>query len=519
MIYNFKKHSVLMGVVLVLLFLGLLFFVKNAGSSQGAGAATGGPAIKLNDRTFLQSEVDRLGKNSMGLAARMRLTDLLDQLGGSFYAPDANLFFANRMILRDAMQSYGIYPNDAAINTFIRERSVFTSADGTFQAEAFSNLVDSIGRMGMSEGDIRSLVSDYLGAEQLARLVGGGLLPDLQATSRMFDADRQEVTVAIATLSTEEFKKSLNPTEDEVKEFWEKSKKSYLTEREIKVSYLIAGEALPPAAPAATAGEKKEIDPARRAADMKLSQEVDNLLAELGTTNGKNFEELAKKQGWQLQSTEFFNRTQLPVALDLKARNDRTTADFLFAITKTSDPLSVFSDPIPVGESQWLLARLDDSKPVREMTFEEAKTAARNNLIEKQAASGMLKRAAELQVELATKVAAKTPFAEAAKALSLEVKTFGPFRRNQPPVDAPASDRLFEAVQDLTPGSMADLIELDGQAVLVFLQSREAERLANADAQLNSTAERLANFHERSAMQAWLTQRRAAGNYTVLQPN
>jgi hypothetical protein len=510
-----KKISLAMTLMLVLLFFGLLFFVSDDGIGQGAG--TGQAVIELNDRTFHQSEVDRLGKNSMGLAARMRLTDMLDQLGGSFYAPDANLFFANRMILRDAMESYGIHPNDAAINAFIRERSVFTSADGTFQAEAFNNLVNGIGQMGMTEADIRALVRDYLGAEQIARLVGGGLLPDLQATSRMFDADRQEVTVAVATLGAEEFKKSLDPTADEVKAFWEKSKGAYLTEREIKLTYLIAGEAAPAPAAAPAPDERKEVDPARRAADLKLSQEVDNLLTELDASMGKDFEELAAKKGWQLQSTEFFNRSNLPVALDLKARNERTTADFLFAITKTSDPRSVFSEAIPVGESQWLLARLDDSRPVREMTFDEAKDMARSDLIEKQASAAMLKRAAELHLELSTKVDAKTPFAEAAKALNLEVKTYGPFRRNQAPADAPASERLFEAVQDLTPGSMAELIELNDQAVLVFLQSREAERMPNADAQLTSTAERLANFHERSAMQAWLAQQRAAGNFTVLQ--
>lgn len=511
---NRKKLSVSMGVVLVLLFLGLLFFVKNSDPSEGSG--TGGPVIEIDGHTFLQSEYDRLGPDSMSLAARMRLTDMLDELGGSFYAPDPDLFFANRMILRNATKSYGIYPDNAAINSFIRERSVFTSADGTFQADGFNDLVNGIGRLGMTEVDVRSLVSDYLASEQLARLIGGGLLPDLQATSRMFDADRQEVTVAVATLTAEEFKKSFNPTDEEVLAFWQTSKKSYQTEREIKLSYLIAGEATPAPAVAPAPGEKPEVDPARRAADILLTQEVDNLLTELDASMGKDFEELAKKKGWQLQSTEFFTRSQLPAALDLKARSDRTTADFLFAITQTADPRSVFSEAIPVGESQWLLARLDDSRPVREMTYDEAKDLARKDLIEKQSASAMLKRAAELQVELSKAVAAKTPFDDAAKALNLEAKTYGPFRRNQPPVDAPASQQLFEAVQDLVPGSMANLIELDGQVALVFLQSREAERMPDADAQLNSTAERLANFHQRAAFQSWLTQRRASGNYKVL---
>jgi len=510
-----KKISLSMGLVLVLLFIGLLFLVDNSGSGEGSGS--GEPVLQLDGRTFKQSEFDRLGTNSMRIAAQMGLMELLGQLGGNTYPPDPNLFFANRLIMRDAAESYGIYPNEAAINAFIRERSSFTSPDGTFQSDAFNNLVDNIGRWGMTETDIRSLVSDHLACEQLARLIGGGLLPDLQATSRMFDADRQEVTVALATLSVEEFKKSLNPTDEEVKAFWEKSKESFKTEPEIRVSYFIAGEAQPaPAAPAAP-GEQKEVDPARRAADMKLGQDVDNLLAELGKSKGQNFEELAAKQGWTVQSTGFFTRSNLPAALDLKARNERTTADFLFAISKTSNPLSVFSDPIGVGESQWLLARLDEIHPVRNMTFEEAKDQARAALIEKDAASAMLKRAEELEAELSKAVEAKAPFEEAAKALNLEVKSYGPFRRDQPPLDAPASQDLFPAVQDLTPGSMAKLIKLDDQAVLVFLQSREAERLPNPEAELTATAERFASFHERAAFQSWLTARRNSGGYKVLQ--
>ena len=47
--------------------------------------------------------------------------------------------------------------------------------------------------------------------------------------------------------------------------------------------------------------------------------------------------------------------------------------DELFRIEPTSDPLSKFSQPIAVGDNQWIVARLDGEEKSRPKTFEEAK--------------------------------------------------------------------------------------------------------------------------------------------------
>lgn len=518
MIDNLRKYTGLIVVVLVLLFLGLVFFAKNANSNQGH--QTGEPVIQIDGKTFLDSEYQRLGPNSMRLAAQLRLYGMFEQLGGGYFNPDPDLFFANRIILRDAAEEFGIYPSDAAISTFLRERSAFTSQDGTFQTELFANFISSIGRLGMTEADVRALVADQLALEQLSPLVGGGLLADLHATGRLYDSDRQLLTVSTATLQAEPFRASLQPTDDDLRAFWQKSKASYLTEPAIKVTYFLVGQ---PGSPEKKPEEAKEAkpDPAKQAADRALSEQVDNFIVELDKTRGSGFEESAKKNGWEIKTTDFFTRSNIPadLALEMRGHAGETAADRLFAMSPGSDPLTAFSDALPVGERQWLVARIDQSQPAREMTYDEAKDKVRARFIDTEANKLVLEKAKQVQAELAKALANKTALAEAAKPLNLEFKSFGPFARNQPPTGAPASDRLFEVAQDLAPGTLADPVDLGGQVVLVFVEARQAERLPNAEAQLNATAGRLTNLHERAAFQGWLTQRRNAGNYKILKPH
>jgi hypothetical protein len=519
MIENFRKYTGLMIGVLGLLFVGLIFFAVDSPSARDDGSGAGAPAVELNGQTYSEGTYQRLGSSSAGLAFQLQMGGMLEQLGGHPYYPDPQLFFANRMILRRAMETYGISPSDSAVNAFIRERSAFTSPDGTFNSEGYRNLVNNIGRLGMTEADVRSLVADSLALEELAPLIGGGLLPDLQATTRIYDADRQELTVAVASLTAESFTKTFTPSDEEIRAFWETTKKSFQTEPTIKLSYVLVGPAPTPVDPAKPAEPVKDVDPQKQAADLKISDEVDLFLVEVDKTLGKGFEEAAKKHGWAIQQTDHFSRKAVPEALNLQVRGraDRqTAADFLFSIVPTSDPLSVFSEAIPVSESQWLVARLDERVEAREMTFDEAKDQARTLLIETQAGKAMVARAKEIETEISKALAAGTSFSDAAKAHGLTATTYGPFRRNQPPLGAPAANQLFEVAQDLAPGSLAKLIELPDQSVFVFLQSREAERPENPEAELKGTAERHAGFNERAAIQAWFAQQRTLGNHKVL---
>ncbi len=78
------------------------------------------------------------------------------------------------------------------------------------------------------------------------------------------------------------------------------------------------------------AAKKKEEEKAKRAAELaearrkkqiELDTLVDDFSFELEQEKGAGFEELAKKNQWEVKTTELFPRTKAPKELDVKLRS------------------------------------------------------------------------------------------------------------------------------------------------------------------------------------------------------
>jgi hypothetical protein len=167
MIENLRKYTGLIIVLFVLVLIGFLFMDTSTMRSGGGGR----PYIKVEGRTYTDKEFSNLGASAYQLTQSLAqsgdfpLYSFLFGMSGDAQSQDKAMenFFANRMLLRSAKEEFGIYPGEEEIDSFIRKLRAFTGPNGEFSQEAYRNFIEKgIGRLGLTEGDIRALASDVI---------------------------------------------------------------------------------------------------------------------------------------------------------------------------------------------------------------------------------------------------------------------------------------------------------------------------------------------------------------------
>lgn len=542
MIENLRKYTGLMIVVFVILFISFFFLDSSSVRNMSSGRAM----LKIAGRTYDDKELQNLGKNSLQLAYGLagsgdfefiQFASLLSNGEQSDQAPEK--FFIGRMILRQAKEEFGVYPGEEEISAYLRTLKVFAGPDQKFNAESYRNFVEKgMGRLGMTEKDLRDLTSDVLAFKKINSIVGAGLTVDRDSVTKNLALQNQQITGELAKLELSPFEEKLQPTEDEIRKFWENIQDSFTTEPLRKFTYIVvapdpiteakseadAPESLADAAASdevkKAAAKKKEEEraksavtnaEARRTNQLALDGKVDDFLFNLEQQKGAGFEELAKANGWEIKTTELFTRATPPKELDLDLRSSSSggkTVDQLFKVDVTSDPFSKISSAIAVGENQWVVARLDGEEKSRAKTFEEARAEARAQYISEKAAEALKTAATENITKIKTLLAAGKSFADAAKEVGIpETKAFTAITSTYRPDGASEPQNLFEASRYVDPGTIADVIIESERAFILYVAKREVVKEANATARIDSEVTTGTRGNETYAFSAWITAR------------
>ena len=177
-----------------------------------------------------------------------------------------------------------------------------------------------------------------LAAKKINAIVGSGLGVNREIVAQNLALDNQQITGELARLDLDPFEAKIEPTDEQIKAYWEERQDAFMTEPLRKFTYFIATPDMPadaeadkPAAPESiadaaasdeakkAAAKKKEEEKAKHAAELaearrkkqiELDTLVDDFSYELEQQKGAGFEELAKKNQWEVKTTELFPRTK-----------------------------------------------------------------------------------------------------------------------------------------------------------------------------------------------------------------
>ena len=551
MIENIRKYTGLMIVVFVILFISFFFLDSSSVRNMGGGQAI----LKVAGRTYNDKEFRSLGSSSFELTSNLArsgdfgLYQFLMGLSTGATSQDdaAEKFFVGRMIIRQAKEEFGIYPGNDEISAYLKTLRVFAGPDQKFNPETYRNFIEKgMGRLGMTEKDLRELASDVLASKKITAIIGSGLSPERDAVAKNLALENQQITGDVAKIELSPLEEKIQPTEEEIKKYWETLSDSFTTEPRRKFTYIIATPTVTeepkiddtPESIADTtasdevkkaASKKKDEEKAKRAtefAEARRKQQletdslVDDFLFKLEEQKGVGFEELAKSNGWEIKTSELFPRSASPKDLDVNLRSSSRggkAVDQLFLIKETSDPFSKISEAVAIGENQWVVARLDGEEKSRPKTYEEARADARAQYISEKAAESMKTAANEAITKIKTSLTAGKSFAEAAKDAGIaETKAFSSITSTYKPDGANEPANLFEAARNVDAGSIAEAIIEADRAFILHVAKREVVKEPNAAARIDNEVISRANENEIAAFTSWITARTAAAKVEQL---
>lgn len=537
MIEHIRKYSGLMIVVLVVVFIS--FFFMDTRSMQGA---SGSPTVvKIDGRSYTEKDYRIMGKGGYDVvrgvagAGDFGFYQAFMPLFGRGLPEDAPMdLLIGRVLLQNAKEQFGIYPSDDEVTDYIRKMRVFAGADGNFDPEIYRNFIErSLNRAGMIEVDLRDLASDAIVATKLQSILSAGLSTDRDAIARKAALENQQITVELGRLNLETYQSKIEPKEEEIKAYWEGIQDFFKTEPLRKFTYvLVTPEALvdpapePAAAPlpadateeAKAAAKKAEEEKAaalaaktaeaRRANQTKTDALVDDFSYSLQEQHGAGFEDLAKKNQWEVKTTELFAKSAPPADLNMDLRSSSQggkAVDYLFRINATKDAFSRISQPIAVGEGQWIVARLESEEPARVMTYQEARADARAKYIQEKGGEALKAAVEEASKKIKEGLEAKKSFADAAKEAGVtEIKTVENVSRSYRPDSFTEPQTLFEDARYTNPGELANNIIESDRAFIVYVVKREVVKEENAAARLDMEVKQASAGNVFAAFNSWL---------------
>lgn len=547
MIENIRKYTGLMIVVFVILFIS--FLLLDTSSVQNVGG--GGGYLRIDGKTYTQKEFTRMGQNGYDLlqelirggnyelyqflfAATVDATDEQDTL---------EKFFISRVLLREAANEFGLQPSEHEISAEIRKMQAFTGQDGEFDASAFGTFIERrIGRLGMTESDVRALISDVMIHNQLKDLLGTGLAPMSEAVVRIDAFENQQVSGALAHYKLAPFEEALDPDEDEVKAFWENLQDAFTTEPLRKFTYIYAKpefpdetEELPPFTfddlqlteeqrevrdqqyRENLAAERAEL---RRKRQLEIDSTIDDFLYDIEHQQDATFESLATDKGLEVVTTELFSASAAPAdlaqPLRQSARGESVVSE-LFRMITTVDPLSKISPPLAVAEGGWIVARLDEVEPSRVKTYEEAKEEARALYIEEKAIAAMTDAAESAREKILEALAGGQSFAAAAETAGFaDVHAFENVTRAYQSNPDREPGALFETVRSVDAGSLAEVLVEGDRAFIAFVEKRELIKDENLAQRIENQLDQATRANETTAYVSWLRSRSEASNIQQL---
>jgi hypothetical protein len=552
MIENLRKYTGLTMVILVVLFVSFLFLDSSSVRNIG-----GHDVIKVADRTYSDKEYNTLGEGAFQLVTGLAQSGdfglyqfMMSVAQGATSQEDApEKFFVGRMILRQAKEEFGVYPGEDEVTAYLKSLRAFSGPDGKFNQENYRKFIENyIGRLGLTENDLRELASDVLASKKINAIVGSGLSVDRDAVAKNLALENQQITGEVARMDQTPFEEKVQPTEEQIKAYWETIQDAFKTEPLRKFTYVLvtppavaepeadkaaapetiadaaASDEVKKAAQAAKDAEKAKRSAAlaeeRRKKQLETDTLVDDFLVNLGDQKGAGFEELAKANNWEVKTTELFAQATPPKDLDINLRASSRggkAVDELFRIIETSDPFSKISEAIAIGENQWLVARLDGEEKARTKTFEEARAEARAQYISEKAAEAMKTAANEAIAKIKTLMASGKSFSEAAKEAGVtEVKAFNAITSTYRPDGATEPQDLFEAARNVDPGSIADVIVESDRAFILYVAKREVVKDASAATRLDSEVTARTNENETIAFMSWMSARVDAAKVELL---
>lgn len=223
MLETFRKYSFLMIAVLVLVFVGLVFF--GAGSS---GLGIGGPVVlEAYGQKFDVNQRRKFEERHTRLITRLTMsatgnTQALNEYASILGRGSANDFVVNRLTLQKAMDDFGLQASKAEVETFIKDTLFWQ--DSGFNVVAYDDFVkNEMGALGATVKNLNDLVAEVICMSKLRDIISAGIEPSRELTKTDILSAQQRISYQLLSYPVTGFRDKPMPTDEEIKAKWDEN--------------------------------------------------------------------------------------------------------------------------------------------------------------------------------------------------------------------------------------------------------------------------------------------------------
>lgn len=490
-----RKHKMVVLGAMVLVFVGLVFIERNGGS--GGMPGRGDVLFTVGDTSYTTKDEISMGETALRVCYPIQsLSDQIKILMTGKTTPGAD-FMLNRAIIREEAKRLGVNADKDTVDLYIKQMPEFQDETGNFNVDLYRKFIGARHNMPQNrerEDLVRSVIADVICFEQLQNIILRHMEPNEAFVSAWTKSALQEVTVSLAVFNKASFMPKSEPSETEIKAFWEKRKGDYNSEEERIITLYTF---IPTTKP-----EIKEGDSKIPASTMQLFDTVENLWTAIYDANGKQAEQKiqstveAYKDSLNLEREQFpltsiskapeellatlnplsgpkkpdliqtaFNITQAP---SLDSYNEHSAKNSLESIALGEQ----ISETCVRNDGSVSLIRVDAIKPVGPLSYEDAKELAKRDLMSEIANEAMEKATQALYAKLSKATNLTEEFEKISQEAGATLKHYGPYDLRQQPEGFEASQTVYNAVQKINPGQITKPLISQDEAIIAELIRR-----------------------------------------------
>lgn len=454
------------------------------------------------------------------------------QTGYPLSVSDAPVDYAlNVLVLRDALEKYGIRASDAEVQAAFRGLGQF-QVNGVFDRDRGLEYEKRLGSLGMRLADVYEVIRDSLGFQKLQKVVAGNLVVSSKFSDQIYVSSNQTIKAATIPFVQDDFKKTAQVTDQEIAKYFEENKERYQSSEKRAVSYVLVEKpntegknaeqtltaenefrqtlgdlALAVIAPGADFdAEVKKANEANakkasEAAAKKAKDSEANKPKE-GDTKKEDDTEANKPKDAEPKQTKLEVKTLAAFSQDAPPAEIKDESELIQAIFTNMTETHPVSDPVEVSKGYVIFKVTKVEKPAQQ-ELKDVKDKVRDVLLTQKAGEAMQKAANDTKKKLEDAIKGGKKFDDVAKAEGLKPQVLPEFSPSAPPSDLSNGREIAREAMDTPAGSFTKPLTTDNGVILVHVISKELRKNPESADKKKNIVSSLASTTQGDLFRAW----------------
>ncbi|MBE7497932.1 MAG: peptidyl-prolyl cis-trans isomerase [Verrucomicrobiaceae bacterium] len=450
-------------------------------------------ALTVHGKDYTLAEASQVARSLQFAMQHLSMFDLYIKLAG--LGPQDGGFGQEKLIgtvltLRHVMQEAGVRASDKEALDALQQLPSL-QVNGRFDLSQGQRMEETAGMYGLTKDDLLDIMRLKIGLAKLEDLVAKNYTGSVIAGEKQYASSQQVLKVSTIAFNTDDYKKDIKVTDEEIKKAYDEGKENYKTAEKRAVKYVFFEtpkdqDKIP----------LEEREKAKKALGERVNQFSD---AVLKAGRAANLEAIAKELKEKVESVPAFAQDAAPEAL--KAEAALVTA--IFELPHKAQPVS---DAVK-GDKGWYFFTVSAVEEPKQQELAEVKDKIKDNLVGQKAAEARTKAVNEARDFLAAGLKDKKKIEDLVKEKKLTLTALADIPNASPPAEVPNAAQIAQAAAKTAVGQVSQAVDTDKGTVLVYVNAKELRKSENAATLRKQQADSLSSQEREGLFQAWFARK------------